>query len=153
MTPADPRRRVWLAFTGAALAAAAFAQEQSQRSSFRTGVQLVRIDVSVLDGKREPVRGLQASDFTVLEDGQPRPIRSFQAVDAREARPTRAAAMPPMALLPAHNVVTNQMSSDASRLIFILMDRSMEPERPMIVARQIADAAVDAMEPGDLAAI
>ena len=61
--------------------------------------------------------------------------------------------MPPMELLPAYNVVTNQMSSDASRLIFILMDRSIEPERPMIVARQIADAAVDAMEPGDLAAI
>ncbi|HEY2855712.1 MAG TPA: VWA domain-containing protein [Gemmatimonadaceae bacterium] len=127
--------------------------QDRQVPSFNSGVQVVRIDVSVLDGKREPVRGLQASDFTVLEDGQPRPIRSFQAVDARAARTTRAAAMPPMALLPAHNVVTNQVSSDTSRLIFILMDRSMMPQRPMIVARQIADAAIDAMEPGDLAAI
>jgi VWFA-related protein len=132
--------------------AVGIAQDQ-QLPTFNSGVQVVRIDVSVLDSTRQPVRGLQASDFTVLEDGQPRPIRSFQAVDARAASTTRAAAMPPMALLPAHNVVTNQISSDASRLIFILLDRSIEPERPMIVARQIADAAVDAMEPGDLAAI
>src|SRR3954465_11777395 len=91
MTPADPRRRVWLAFTGAALAAAAFAQEQSQRSSFRTGVQLVRIDVTVLDGKRQPVGGLQASDFTVLEDGQSRPVRALQFVE-RAAAPADASA-------------------------------------------------------------
>lgn len=132
--------------------AVGIAQDRPQ-PSFNSGVQVIRIDVSVLDGKRQPVRGLQQSDFTVLEDGRPRPIRSFQAVDAGAARTTRAAAVPPMALLPAHNVATNQVSSDASRLIFIVMDRSMEPERPMIVARQIADAAVDAMQPGDLAAI
>ena len=135
------------------IASAVGIAQNREQPTFNSGVQVIRIDVSVIDGKREPVRGLQQSDFTVLEDGQSRPIRSFQAVDAAAARTTRAAAMPPMELLPAHNVVTNQMSSDASRLIFILMDRSMEPERPMIVARQIADAAVDAMEPGDLAAI
>ena len=126
------------------------AQDQGTRPSFKAGVQLVRIDVSVLDGKRQPVRGLQASDFTVLEDGQPRPIRSFQAVDATAASPARLA---PTAPLPAHNVATNRVGNDTSRLIFIMMDRSIPTERPMLVARQIADAAVDAMGPGDLAAI
>jgi len=120
-----------------------------QQPTFRTGVQLVRIDVSVLDAKRQPVRGLQMSDFTVLEDGQPRPIRSFRAVDVAAA-PT---AIGPMTPIPAHEVATNRMGDDASRLIFILMDRSIAPERPMLMARQIADAAVDAMGPGDLAAI
>ncbi len=125
------------------------AQDQSTRPSFKTGVQLVRIDVSVLDGKRQPVRGLQAADFTVLEDGQPRPIRSFQAVDAAATPPPIA----PMTPLPAHNVATNRVGNDTSRLIFIMMDRSIPTERPMLIARQIADAAVDAMAPGDLAAI
>jgi VWFA-related protein len=146
--------RAWgclVAIAGAGALTAA--QQPPQQPTFKAGVQIIRIDVSVLDGKRQPVRGLQQSDFTVLEDGQPRPIRSFKAVDAAAARTTTAAAMTPMALLPAHNVATNQISSDASRLIFILMDRSIPPERPMIVARQIADAAVDAMEPGDQAAI
>ena len=136
-----------------AIAGAAGIAQDRQTPTFKTGVQLVRIDVSVLDGTRQPVRGLQASDFTVLEDGQPRPIRSFQAVDAAAARAKATSAISPIALLPAHNVVTNQVSSDTSRLIFILLDRSIEPERPMIVARQIADAAVDAMAPGDQAAI
>jgi VWFA-related protein len=115
-------------------------------------VQLVRIDVTVLDGKRQPVRGLQASDFTVLEDGQPRPIRAFTAVDHAAA----AAEAPPaatMAPLPVHDVATNRAGDDTSRLIVILMDRSIPPDRPMFIARQIADAAVDALAPGDLAAI
>jgi VWFA-related protein len=117
--------------------------------TFRTGVQLVRIDVSVLDDKRQPVRGLKDSDFTVLEDGQLRPIRSFQAVDVAADKP---APTPPTPLL-SYNVATNQGGSDTNRLIFILMDRSIPTERPMLIARQIADAAVDAMGPGDLAAV
>jgi VWFA-related protein len=141
-------RRGWACVCGVAAAGAlTFAQDRQQPPSFRTGVQLIRIDVSVLDGKRQPVRGLQASDFTVLEDGTPRPIRAFQAVDRA------AAAAPVTAPLPSHNVATNRTGDDTSRLILILMDRSIPTDRPMIVARQIADAAVDAMAPGDLAAI
>src|SRR5262245_57145581 len=120
-----------LAASGA-VAAATFAQ-QTPPPSFRTGVQLVRIDVTVLDDKRQPVRGLRAADFTVLEEGQPRPIRAFQAVD-RAVAPGRAAIA--MAPLPAHDVASNRAGDDTSRLLFILMDRSIPPERPMIVARQ-----------------
>src|SRR5215831_1597321 len=120
--------------------------QDRQPPSFKTGVQLVRIDVSVLDEQRRPVRGLQSADFTVLEDGQPRPIRSFQAVDI-------ATAPPPVAPLPAHNVATNRIGNETGRLLIIMMDRSIPPERPMLIARQVADAAVDAMAPGDLAAI
>ncbi len=121
---------------------------QDQRPSFKAGVQLVRIDVSVLDDERQPVKGLQAADFTVLEDGQPRPIRSFDAID--HATPAAAATA---SVETTTGVATNQIGNDTGRLVFILMDRSIPPERPMIMARQIADAAVDAMAPGDQAAI
>ncbi|HEV3214328.1 MAG TPA: VWA domain-containing protein [Vicinamibacterales bacterium] len=140
------RLRDWSFLLLASAAGGVALAHARQQPSFKTGVQLVRIDVSVVDEKRQPVRGLQASDFTVLEDGQARPIRSFQAVDV-------AASTPPIAPMPAHEVATNRMGDDTSRLIFIFMDRSIPPERPGIVARQIADAAVDAMAPGDLAAI
>jgi VWFA-related protein len=48
---------------------------------FRSGIDLVVLDVSVLDGDRHPVRALTAQDFTVLEDGKPQTISSFTAVD------------------------------------------------------------------------
>ncbi|MEP6918356.1 MAG: hypothetical protein ABJC89_22100 [Acidobacteriota bacterium] len=40
---------------------------QDQPQSFRTGVELVQLDVAVLDDHRVPVRGLTAADFTVLK--------------------------------------------------------------------------------------
>jgi len=49
--------------------------------TFRTGVSAVQLDVSVLDNDRRPVRGLTAADFTILDDGKPRDIASFSAVD------------------------------------------------------------------------
>src|SRR5215510_7894627 len=111
MTIHERRRRVWLAFAVAAIGAAAFAQERSQRPSFRTGVQLVRIDVTVLDDKRQPVRGLQASDFTVLEDGQPRPVRAFEVVD-HATTPVPAGAT---AAVSTNDVATNRAGDDTSR--------------------------------------
>src|SRR5262245_45005625 len=87
----------------ASVAGAGVLAQQVAQPSFKAGVQLVRIDVTVLDDKRQPVRGLKASDFTVLEDGQPRPIRAFQAVDR-----AAAAATPAIAALPSHNVATNR---------------------------------------------
>src|SRR5512147_2804867 len=99
------RMRWWVGLAGMPLACVAvWAQAPARPPSFKTGVQLVRIDVSVLDDKRQPVRGLQASDFTVIEDGQPRPIRAFTAVDHAPA----VAAARPIAPLPAHDVATNR---------------------------------------------
>lgn len=138
----------WPCLAALVMASAAITA-QGQRPSFKAGVELVRIDVSVLDGNRQPVRGLRASDFTLLEDGEPRPIRAFNAID-HAATPAAGATA---SVETTTGVATNQASNDTSRLILILMDRSIPPERPTILARQIADAAVEAMAPGDLAAI
>jgi len=45
-----------------------------------TNRQIV-LDVQVTDKSGAPVRGLQQQDFTLLDDKQPQPITSFQAVD------------------------------------------------------------------------
>ena len=52
---------------------------------------MVVLDVSVLDQDRRPVRGLKASDFTVLEDGQPQKVSSFEAFDFEDPVPSGAA--------------------------------------------------------------
>ena len=65
-----------------ALAATEGRIQQSSQSSFRAGVEIVEVPVTVLDGKRQPVRGLSVEDFTILEDGKTRPVVTFAAVGA-----------------------------------------------------------------------
>src|SRR4029453_2396139 len=63
------------------------------QASFRGGIELIQIDVSVLTKDGQPVRGLTQSDFTVPEDGKPRPVASFAAVDIPPPSPPPAAWM------------------------------------------------------------
>ena len=48
---------------------------------FRSSVNLVLVDVTVRDGKGQPVRNLQASDFELLENGKPQAIVTFAQED------------------------------------------------------------------------
>lgn len=117
---------------------------------FTARTELIQVDVSVLDSRRRPVRGLTAADFTVFEDGQPRPIETFVVVDLPErARVTEAAWT---SAVPA-DVTTNQVANAEGRLLVILMDRTIPAGMPTLTAREIATAAVNELGPGDLAAL
>ncbi|OFW01472.1 MAG: hypothetical protein A3I61_15065 [Acidobacteria bacterium RIFCSPLOWO2_02_FULL_68_18] len=61
--------------------AAAPAQgDAPQQPTFRAGVNFVRVDVIVHDGKGEPVTSLTQADFEVLEDGRPQAIEQFRLI-------------------------------------------------------------------------
>ena len=126
------------------------AQGQRDVAQFRAGVELVQLDVTVLDDKRQPVRGLTAADFTVLDNGVATPIRAFTPVElALRTRATEAvwaSEVPP-------DVITNQSGEQDGRLVIILMDRTIPLQQPTVVARRIAVAAVEALGPHDLAAV
>jgi VWFA-related protein len=130
--------------TAAALGAQA---PTTQAPTFRSAVDLVDVDVSVLDRNRLPVLGLEASDFTVIEDGTVQPIVAFSAVrlPSREMPPARWMAEV------ASDVLTNTFPREG-RLVALLIDRSVAPEHSP-VARSFAEAAIDELRPGDLAAI
>lgn len=65
----------------AVLLAATVAPQEPQRPTFRTGAELVRVDVTVNDSQGRPVTDLTADDFTVEEDGVPQKIQSFKFVE------------------------------------------------------------------------
>jgi VWFA-related protein len=119
-----------------------------QLPTFRTGVDIVEMDVTVLDKDRRPVKGLSAEDFTVVERGQTQPIVAFSAIDVP---PPATYAAPWMRDAPL-DVVSNE---ENRRLVTIVMDDAYTEFNPGIArrARQIARNAVDELGPGDLAAV
>ena len=64
-----------------------WAQEPSpSNTTIRSSVEEVVLDLLVRDAKGKPVKNLETSDITVLEDGVPQKIRSFRLVAGHEAR-------------------------------------------------------------------
>ena len=145
-----PRCAVRLVVCLACLATLNAQQPLSQpQVTFQSGVDLVQVDVSVLDKDRRPVRGLTAANFTILEDGKPRPVAAFTAVDLaeREASPARASWVRDV----TPDVTTNTMRPEG-RLVVIMIDWSIR-FADQVLAKRIATAAVDALGPDDLAAV
>ena len=119
------------------------------QARFQTGVDVVQVDVSVLDKDRRPVRGLTTADFTILEDGKPRPIVAFVPVDLAERKASVARASWVRDVAP--DVTTNDVRPEG-RLVVIMFDWSIRIGDHLL-ARRIATAAVDALGPDDLAAV
>jgi hypothetical protein len=67
-----------------ALAGAGLAAQAPQQPTFRARVDLVQVDATVLDDARRPVRGLKATDFTLLENGLPREVVAFTEMHASD---------------------------------------------------------------------
>lgn len=78
---------------GGLLLADALAQDQPVHS-FPTRTDIITVDVVVLDKAGRPVRGLQESDFTVLEDGRRQEIVAFEARDLKASPPASTTATP-----------------------------------------------------------
>jgi VWFA-related protein len=132
-----------------AAASAAAAALQAPPQTFRAGVDVVQVDVSVLDKERRPVRGLSASDFTIFEDGKPRPVVAFVPVEIapRESVEGRASWVRDV----APDAVGNDVRPEG-RLVVIMFDWSIRFADQQL-ARRIATAAVDQLGPDDLAAV
>lgn len=80
---------------GVLLALTSASAQQGPQSTFRSGVDLVTIDVVATGANGAPVHDLTAADFELLEDGIAQPIQAFQFINLATASSAVAAAMPP----------------------------------------------------------
>ncbi|MGH9311232.1 MAG: hypothetical protein ACRD1U_17780, partial [Vicinamibacterales bacterium] len=101
-----------------------------QTPVFRTGVELVTVDVNVLDRQGQPLRGLTQADFSVTVGGMPRRVVTAEFVDVAGSR--AAAATPD--LVP---VSSNDGAGVGRLFVFIVDQNTLEAGS----VRQVAKAA------------
>jgi VWFA-related protein len=119
--------------------------EQDQTPTFRSSVLLVQIDAIVTDASGKPVTGLTADDFEILEQGKPRDITTFAAVDIPVTPPTEE-------VVPHVESDTKANTGPPGRTYLIALDETA-PDRALR-ARQILRRFVERfMGPNDLAAV
>lgn len=139
------RRRAGLAALITASIAAGVALSARQAPTFRSGVELIEVDATVIDRDGSPIPDLQASDFSVTVDGETRTVVQAQFISLRA---------PEGSSLPADSPAedagyTSNAGADPGRLIVILVD---EESMPWGEGRRLMHAAagfVDSLGPGD----
>jgi VWFA-related protein len=138
-----------VAVSGAQQPATTTAIPDTPQAAFKTGVDVVSLDVSVLDSNDRPIKGLTVADFSVLEDGKPQPIVAFLPVDV----PAPTAPTASWVRDVGEDVVSNDV--DTRRLVVIVLDDAYTgiSEGESTRARSVARAIVDQLGPADLAAV
>jgi VWFA-related protein len=123
------------------LLAAAVVPLAAQQPTFRSGVDLVTVDATVLGRDGTPIDNLGPDDFRLEVDGRPRRVVSahFVSQAARGNRPAR---------LPAAHFTSNE-AADAGRLVIVAVD---EAHIRRLEGRQGLRAAatfIDTLDPSD----
>jgi VWFA-related protein len=125
--------------------------------TFRTFSELVLVNVTVRDRKGNPVRGLTPNDFTVLEDGKPQRIASFDTENTEIALPTNAQQAKVLTAEAAPGTSIPQVDKAAlkdRRLMILFFDlSSMQPEEVDRAVKAAENYINQQMSPADLVAV
>ena len=97
--------------------AAVSAQPPQERPTFRSGVDVIEVDVTVIDGDGRPIPDVEASEFTVSIDGDPRNVVQAQFI---WLRPPQESLPPPLESQPIF--YTSNTDQRRGRLIVIAVD-------------------------------
>jgi len=130
-------------------------QSPQQPPRFTAGVDLMRLELTVLDKRtRKPIMGLTADDFIVKVAGKPQVIEAFEEVRVAN----RTAREPKSFVEAATDVASNTL--EQPRLFLIVMDDVFADRDPhgndpftRVKGIAIANAVVDQLGPNDMAAV
>lgn len=142
-------RLAWLGLVVVVATAAVSAQTSQQRPTFRSGVDVIEIDVSVIDGDGRPITDLEAPEFTVAIDGEPRRVVQAQFVSLR---PPERDDRPPEPESP-EVFYTSNTAQPRGRLIVIAVDEESILFGEGRHVMRAAGAFVDTLTPQDRVAL
>jgi VWFA-related protein len=124
-------------------------QDPAQQPTFRTGVDVVTVDVGAIDRNGQPVTDLHAPEFTVKIDGQPRRVVSADLVKYQYTPNDGIRRPPPRKEESFETMYTTNITAAEGRMIMIAVDQmNIRPG----AARPILDAAsrfLDHLNPAD----
>jgi len=116
----------------------------AQVPTFRTGVDVITVDVAALDRAGRPVHDLAAADFTVRIDGRPRRV-----VSLREVAFDAAAIRRDLTAQPFESSFSTNQSAPTARMVVLAVDQlNIQPGS----ARQLLQSAsrfLDSLTPLD----
>jgi VWFA-related protein len=109
---------------------AAAQQQQQPPPTFRSGVTLVAVDVTVLDKDGRPVPGLTADDFQIKLNGRIQPVRTLSFVQVTEPALAQGVERDPVPeSAGGRSVVSNAVASkDPKIFVLAVDDLSFPPE-------------------------
>ena len=122
---------------------------RDQQPVFRTGVNLVRVDVSVTDKQGKPIADLEQSDFEIFEDGKPRGIEAFRLVRANGAVPVQTT----HAIRSRDDEQQAAANEDARIFVFFLDDYHVRLNNSLSVRKSLVEFVQYTIAPGDLVAV
>lgn len=124
--------------------------QERQPAPFRSGTNLVRVDVSVMDKDGNPVRTLTADDFELRENGALQAISSFKLVDAN-GQPTDDLSLP----IRSREHAATEAARDDVRVFLIFWDEyHIDQFGSAVRAReQLTRFVLEAFGPTDLVGV
>jgi VWFA-related protein len=153
-----------LALTLGSLVAGATSQApvQTPKATFKSGLDLVVVNVVVRDKDGKLVRGLTRDDFVVLEDGKPQTVSSFDFEEIENTSlPSMATttvlgaiAQPARPAAPASGEIRPALDMRDRRLIVLFYDLgSMQPEEVSRAVQSGRDYVEKKIAPADILAV
>jgi VWFA-related protein len=124
---------------------------RAQQPPIRSGINFVRVDAIVTDGKGDPVLDLKPEEFTVTEDNKPQKIEQFTVVkiDAVEQNASR----PTTAIRSDFDEEREAARPDVRLFVLLLDDYHVRRGNDMAVRKPLQDFIANQLDPADMVAI
>lgn len=125
--------------------------ERTQQPPIRTGINFVRVDVIVSDGKGQPVTDLKAEDFSISEDGKPQKVESFTLVKIDNT--AQSEDRPPSSIRNDYDEEREAARPDVRLFVILLDDYHVRLGNSMAVRKPLTEFIQNSLGPADMVAL